>query len=197
MAYTLILSSGGIESTVASYTTHGNNEPTRLIHFDIGHSGGRQEAAATEKTSIALGMPLKKVSFPDLQGMFSGIMDEEALADEGDTRCNFEVSFLPGLIELSILYGRQSGARQLVIGLTKEQMGDGQQKMAAIKKLAEANQEYNPEMPSLEVLFPFSELTKPEVIAQGARVNADLASAWSCFKGFYQHCGTCASCRER
>jgi 7-cyano-7-deazaguanine synthase len=47
------------------------------------------------------------------------------------------------------------------------------------------------------ILAPFLTLTKAEVVALGAEMNAPLHLTWSCYRGGDVHCGTCGTCVER
>ena len=49
----------------------------------------------------------------------------------------------------------------------------------------------------VEVLAPFVELTKAQVIATGSGAGAPLSLTWSCYQGGELHCGRCGTCVER
>ena len=44
---------------------------------------------------------------------------------------------------------------------------------------------------------PFVNMTKTDVAARGAELNAPLHLTWSCYKGGDKHCGRCGTCVER
>lgn len=47
------------------------------------------------------------------------------------------------------------------------------------------------------VQAPFVHLSKGEVALIGSRLQAPLHLSWSCYKGGERHCGTCGTCVER
>ena len=49
----------------------------------------------------------------------------------------------------------------------------------------------------LQILRPFISNSKAEITAIGAALGVDFAHTYSCYCGGEQHCGQCATCRER
>ena len=50
---------------------------------------------------------------------------------------------------------------------------------------------------TIDLFCPFLDLTKAEIVARGASLGADFASTWSCYEGGETHCGLCGTCNER
>ena len=51
--------------------------------------------------------------------------------------------------------------------------------------------------PGIEVLAPYTGITKSDIARHGKALGIDYAETWSCYKGGEHHCGKCATCRER
>ena len=49
----------------------------------------------------------------------------------------------------------------------------------------------------LQILRPFIANNKGEITAIGAALGVDFTHTYSCYCGRAQHCGQCATCRER
>ena len=49
----------------------------------------------------------------------------------------------------------------------------------------------------VEVLAPFVDKTKAEIVKIGAQLGAPLEQTWSCYQGAKLHCGRCGTCVER
>ena len=47
------------------------------------------------------------------------------------------------------------------------------------------------------ILAPYTNLTKADIVARGARIGVDYADTYSCYKGGEKHCGCCGTCTER
>ena len=51
--------------------------------------------------------------------------------------------------------------------------------------------------PGIEVLAPYTGLTKTDIALRGKQLGIDYAETWSCYKGGECHCGKCGTCVER
>ncbi len=51
--------------------------------------------------------------------------------------------------------------------------------------------------PGIEVLAPYTGITKSDIARHGKALSIDYAETWSCYKGGEHHCGKCGTCRER
>jgi len=49
----------------------------------------------------------------------------------------------------------------------------------------------------VQLLTPYTHLTKADIAAHGKELGINYAETWSCYKGGEHHCGVCGTCRER
>ena len=49
----------------------------------------------------------------------------------------------------------------------------------------------------VEVLTPYTNITKTDIARIGKRLGIDYTETWGCYKGGEKHCGKCGTCRER
>ena len=49
----------------------------------------------------------------------------------------------------------------------------------------------------VEVLAPYTTLTKTGIALIGKRIGIDYSQTYSCYKGGERHCGKCGTCMER
>lgn len=50
---------------------------------------------------------------------------------------------------------------------------------------------------ALQVMAPFIEKTKADVVAAGLKIGVPFELTWSCYEGHEKACGTCGTCRDR
>lgn len=51
--------------------------------------------------------------------------------------------------------------------------------------------------PGIEVIAPYTNMTKGDIALKGKSLGIDYAETWSCYKGGERHCGKCGTCVER
>lgn len=49
----------------------------------------------------------------------------------------------------------------------------------------------------VDILAPYTELSKAEIARRGASLGVDYSRTYSCYKGGERHCGRCGTCVER
>ena len=49
----------------------------------------------------------------------------------------------------------------------------------------------------VDVVSPYTEITKSDIARIGKRLGIDYSQTWSCYKGGEVHCGKCGTCVER
>ena len=50
---------------------------------------------------------------------------------------------------------------------------------------------------NVEILAPYTNLTKREIALKGKELNVAFENTYSCYNGQEKHCGTCGTCTER
>ena len=51
--------------------------------------------------------------------------------------------------------------------------------------------------PGIELLVPYTNITKGDIARRGMALGINYTETWSCYKGGEKHCGRCGTCRER
>lgn len=51
--------------------------------------------------------------------------------------------------------------------------------------------------PGIQVLAPYTNLTKDKIVSRGNTLGVDYTDTYSCYKGNERHCGVCGTCTER
>lgn len=51
--------------------------------------------------------------------------------------------------------------------------------------------------PGIEIIAPYTNISKSDIARRGKTLGLDYAETWSCYKGGAIHCGKCGTCVER
>lgn len=51
--------------------------------------------------------------------------------------------------------------------------------------------------PGIEIIAPYTNISKSDIARRGKTLGIDYAETWSCYKGGAIHCGKCGTCVER
>lgn len=202
MSKTLVLLSGGMDSTAAFYWALREHEVVGAISFDYGSKHNAQEIAFArlhaEKNSIhhdVIALPFVNELFDSALLKSGGDIPEGHYADE--TMKRTVVPFRNGIM-LAIACGvaESRGAESLVIAAHS---GDHaiypDCREPFMKAIADAMLEGT--YARISLLRPFIDLDKTAIAKLGHELGIDFAQTWSCYKGGEQHCGLCGTCVER
>ncbi len=199
---TLVLLSGGMDSTVALYQARQEHEVVGAVSFDYGSKHNANEIAMARWHCQQFGLRHDVVALPFVNELFAsdllqsgGDIPEGHYADENMKRT--VVPFRNGIM-LAIACGiaESREAEALVIAA---HAGDHaiypdcrepfMQAMAASMREGTYAR--------IELLRPFINMDKTGIARLGHDLGIDFARTWSCYKGGAIHCGRCGTCVER
>lgn len=196
----VIIYSGGLDSTTLLY-----EEQERIalaVTFDYGSNHAAREIACAcyhckqlgiEHVVIELGFMGKYFNSSLLSGgeaIPSGNYDEENMKST-------VVPFRNGIM-LSIACGLAE-SRGLTRVLIANHGGDHaiypDCRPEFVKAMNGAMQAGTYE--GVQLVAPYTNLTKADLVRRGARLGIDYGHTYSCYRGGERHCGTCGTCTER
>lgn len=197
-----VLLSGGLDSTTALYWAHNHHEVVCALSFDYGSNHAEKELACARWQAEKLGIPyheidLRSISAHLQSALLSGA-DAIPTADYAEENLKQTVVPFRNGIFLAIAAGiaESNGAEAIVIAahggdhaLYPDCREDFMVAMADAIRLGTYAE--------LQILRPFISNSKAEITAIGAELGVDFAHTYSCYCGGEQHCGQCATCRER
>lgn len=64
-----------------------------------------------------------------------------------------------------------------------------------VEAMSKATQEGT--YPGIQILAPYTDITKTDIALKGKALGIDYSKTWSCYKGGEHHCGKCGTCVER
>jgi 7-cyano-7-deazaguanine synthase len=199
---TLVLLSGGMDSTTALYWAMREHEVVGAISFDYGSKHNAHELEQAAWQCEKLGLRHDIVTLPFINELFTsdllqsgGAVPDGHYADDNMKRT--VVPFRNGIM-LAIACGiaESREAQGLVIAA---HAGDHaiypDCREPFMRAMAEAMQAGT--YAAIKLLRPFIAIDKTGIARLGNELGVDFSHTWSCYKGGDIHCGTCGTCVER
>lgn len=198
---TVVLTSGGLDSTTLLYQAHRDTEVVQALSFDYGQRHVKELEYANLNCE-ALGIPWTLVDLRSLGGLLAG----SALTDNIDVP---EGHYAADNMALTIVPNRNSIMLNIAVGVA---IGLGADEVRAAMHAGD-----HPVYPDCRPQFvaqlnrlitvatetdvfvhtPFIGATKADIVYLGMQLSVPFENTWSCYKGGMIHCGKCGTCVER
>lgn len=199
---TVLIYSGGLDSTVLLYRLLEMGDRVRCLSVDYGQRHRRELESARaicEEAGVEhLVADLSGLS-PVLQG--SALTSSEIAVPEGHyTDVSMKQTVVPNRNMLLLSVGISWAVSTKADAVAYAAHGGDHTiypdcrpaffaAMQAAAELADWHQ--------VSLLAPFITMNKGEIASLGAELGAPLEKTWSCYKGGEAHCGACGTCVER
>ncbi len=200
---TVVIFSGGLDSTTMLYALRGQGHELRCIGFDYGQRH-RIELQAAESIAKMAGVPYQGIDLsalgPVIAGQSSQVNPNVEVPDGHYSEESMKATVVPNrnMIMLSVAvahaisvdfdavaYGAHAGDHTIYPDC-REVFVDA---MRSVIGLCDWKQ--------VELLTPYLHKSKSEIVLEGAELEVPFGKTWSCYKGGDIHCGTCGTCVER
>lgn len=200
MKDSVIIVSGGMDSITLLYEYR---ERIALgVSFDYGSNHNAREIPFAELHCRRLGIPHLTIPLDFMHRYFrSSLLEGADAIPEGnyddDNMKSTVVPFRNGIM-LSIAAGLAE-SRGLHYVMMANHGGDHtiypDCRPAFVDAMSQATEAGT--YVGVQVLAPYTQITKTDIARRGAALGIDYTETWSCYKGGERHCGKCGTCRER
>lgn len=200
MKDSVIIVSGGMDSITLLYEY---KERIALgVSFDYGSNHNAREIPFAELHCRRLGIPHLTIPLDFMHRYFrSSLLEGAEAIPEGnyddDNMKSTVVPFRNGIM-LSIAAGLAE-SRGLHYVMMANHGGDHtiypDCRPAFVDAMSQATEAGT--YVGVQVLAPYTQITKTDIARRGAALGIDYTETWSCYKGGERHCGKCGTCRER
>lgn len=204
---TLVVCSGGLDSTVAATEFVRRGDDVTLLHLRYGCKAEDREVEAVHEIADRLGAKVTilntnffKESAP------SSLTDDDAeivTGFGGEEGAEYGHEWVPArntvMLSLAAAYAEAYDFDRIVLGNNLEESGGGYP-----DNEQEFINRWNDLLPfavkpyaHITIEQPLGSLMKHEIVAKGLELDAPLDATWSCYTGGDKHCGTCGPCFMR
>jgi len=198
----VLIYSGGLDSTVLLYQLHAAGHELHALSVNYGQRHSCELISAA-KICAQLGIPNTVADLSSIQPLLAGssLTSPEIDVAEGHyTEENMKSTVVPNrnMILLSIATGHalSIGAEQVAYAAHSGDHAiypDCRNEFADAMATAIGLCDWN----KVELIRPFVDWTKADIVRRGAELDLPFAMTWSCYKGGKLHCGRCGTCIER
>jgi 7-cyano-7-deazaguanine synthase len=188
---TVVLLSGGVDSTVLLYRTTGE---VIALTVDYGQRQREQELDAARTICEARGVRLIAWDIPDLQRLLPDVPD----GHPADVVMTAMIVPNRNTVLLALATAVEVDERADVIAFAAHR-GDAAIYPDCRPAFVDAFREVvrlGTDRP-LHVAAPFLHATKADIVREGRAINVPFALTYSCYRGAPTHCGTCGACAGR
>lgn len=198
--------SGGLDSAVLAHHLRGEGWALRLLSFDYGQRHAR-ELEHADRLAARLGARHDVVDLSSAGRLLAGSALTDAGVEVPDGHYSDESMRTTVVANRNAIFANVAvgvavaeGARGVALGIHAGDHPIYPDCRPAFVEAAEhlarvANEGFA--VDGFQVLAPFLEWSKADIVRRGAELGVDLADTWSCYRGGASHCGTCGTCVER
>lgn len=200
MKNSVIILSGGMDSAVLLHRYQ--KQIALAVTFDYGSNHAQKEIECAKWQCKQLGIEHIIIPLAFIKEHFaSSLLEGSASIPEGhyaaDNMRSTVVPFRNGIM-LSIACGLAE-SRGLQLVMIANHAGDHTIYPDCRETFIEAMSKamFCGTWDGVRIFAPFTNWTKGEIAAEGARLGVDFKHTYSCYKGGEKHCGRCGTCVER
>lgn len=183
----VLLVSGGVESTTLLYQEHAAGRPLRALWIDYGQRAARHERACVEHHCELLKLRLDCLDLAAVGAAFRRVAAH-------DLHVPLPQRNLIALA-LGLSYATTLGAPEILIALNRDDSQDYASASAAF--LVHWRALVTSLAPQIETRTPLIALSKADVVRAGTALGVAWRRTYSCLLGHARHCGRCPQCRKR
>lgn len=204
----VILLSGGLDSTVAFKKAVDTTTVELALTFDYGQRAAKREIAAAQVMAALHYVSHSVIELPWLRGITkTALVDKKSNlpklgADDldgetGKTDASARAVWVPNrngvFINIAAAYCESLEAGLIFTGFNKEEAATFPDNSPEFIDAVNGSLSYST-LNKPEVVSPTSRLDKSEIVLLGLEIDAPLEHLWSCYEGGAVMCGACESC---
>jgi 7-cyano-7-deazaguanine synthase len=195
----IILLSGGLDSTVSAAIASRKTKPILAITFDYGQRAAVMEIRSSSKISRLLKIKHKVIRLPFFKE-FKGLrMCNSGKKIKPEQLKTIEQVWIPNrnglFINMAACYAEHYNASFIVTGFNREEASEFTDNSAQYIAAVNHSLFYSTRN-KVKVISYVADYSKSQIYRIGQEQKAPLKYIYSCYLGGEEMCGQCASCRR-
>ena len=195
----VILLSGGLDSTVCAAVAGRRTQPLFALTFDYRQRAAKMEIAASRKICRVLRIKHKVVQLPFFREYKKLAMLDHKKGVSIKRLSKLEDVWIPNrnglFINVAACYAEYYGARCIITGFNREEAQEFPDNSARFLQAINRSLSYST-LSKIKVKSYVVDLSKKEIYRLGLKYKAPLEYVYSCYLGGEEMCGRCASCKR-
>lgn len=200
---TLVVCSGGLDSTVVAAKLAHDGHVVTLLHFDYNCRAAKQEREAVLAVAGILGIGVRIIDTDIFRQIGHSRLLQGTSEYHGEAGAEQAIEWVPArnTIMASIAMGIAEAEQfdHIALGINLEEAGGGY-----TDNCLDLYHGFNNIMQwiigvnkRLSFIWPVGNLMKHEIVKLGLEVQAPFDVTWSCYNAGNKHCGDCGPCIMR
>jgi len=200
---TIVICSGGLDSVSLAYKVAAEHQLIGLLSFDYGQRH-RKELDFATACAKRFGVAHQIIDIRTIGRHLTG----SALTDDVDVP---DGHYAEETMKATVVPNRNAIMLAIAFGLAAAQKADAVAvavhggdhfiypdcRPGFIDAFQEMQNQALDGYASVSLLAPYVNISKAEIVTDGAKYGTPFAETWSCYKGGVRHCGRCGTCVER
>ena len=195
----IILLSGGLDSTVSAVVAGKRTQPLFAITFDYGQRAAKMEILASKRICRRLEMAHKIVRLPFFKEFAKSAMLRRRKKVAVSKFNRLKDVWIPNrnglFINVAACYAEYYGAQLIVTGFNREEAREFPDNSVRFLKAVDRSLSYST-LSKVKVKSYVADSSKREIYKLGLKMRAPLEHVYSCYLGGKKMCGKCASCKR-
>ncbi|MFC7044693.1 7-cyano-7-deazaguanine synthase QueC [Halobacteriaceae archaeon GCM10025711] len=200
----VVLVSGGMDSATAAAEADARGYDLHFLHTSYGQRTQDREYDCARRLADHYDATFEQVDVDHLAAIGGSSLTDESMAveDAADADDGVPDTYVPfrnaNLLSIAVAYAEANDCEAVVIGVHSEDYaGYPDCRPAFIDAFQRAVDEGTKPETDVEILAPFVEWRKTDIVERGVELDVPYEHTWSCYRSDAPACGTCDSCAYR
>ncbi len=195
----IILLSGGLDSTVSAAIAAKRTHPLFALTFDYGQRAAKMEIASAKEISNRLRLRHRVMALPFFREFTNCALIKQRKTAQHKSLTRLKDVWIPNrnglFVNLAACFAEYYGAGLIITGFNREEAQEFPDNTVGFMTAVNSALRFST-LGSIKVKSYVAAYTKNEIFGLGKKIGVPLDLVYSCYLGRKKMCGRCASCKR-